>query len=163
MKYSRLLVKLQENMSLFSRGNEFEVYLFSWAIYTVFVIGGMWLAVLGVNLALRCKFVAQSEALRTVVLTAKSLLQESAIIVVHLLTISEVTLYATVSFKYVFDNMAILSIDWVRLSLSLVLAFYYLAYILRLIKGCCQIGHNPNELKKSTFNPLRLFTFAFAE
>jgi hypothetical protein len=90
-------------------------------------------------------------------------LQESAIIVVHLLTISELALYATVSLKYVFANMAHMSVDWVRLSLSFVLAFYYLAYILRLIKGCCQIGHNPEEVKKSTFNPLKLLTFGFSD
>jgi hypothetical protein len=71
MKYSRLLATLQEDLSLFSRGNEFEVYLFNWALYTVVVIVGMWLAVLGINLALRCKCLAQSEALRTVLLTAK--------------------------------------------------------------------------------------------
>jgi hypothetical protein len=59
--------------------------------------------------------------------------------------------------------MALLQIDWVKMSLSFVLAAYYIFYIIRLIKGCSQIGKNIDTSNKSLFNPLMFLTFAFAE
>jgi len=55
--YSRLLVTLQTDMSLFSRGDEFELYLFSWAFYTVIIIVAAWIMIFVTNCILRCKCV----------------------------------------------------------------------------------------------------------
>ena len=89
---------------------------------------------------LKCKCITDNETLKTIFSTGKSIIQESAIVIVHLLTISEISLYSAVTFKFILTNFDYLEINWTLLGLSVAFATYYLFYIFRLIVGCCCIG-----------------------
>lgn len=99
-----MLVTLQNDLSLFSRGDKVDFYLFDWALYTVVLLGSCWFVLILTSCFVGGKRVNENETLRTVLMAIKTVFQESAIIIIHLLTISEIALYATATFKFILSN-----------------------------------------------------------
>ncbi len=74
-KYSRLLVTLQGDLSLFSRGDEVQIYLFTWAFYTVIAIGSCWGVVVFVRCIIRAKCVNDNDSAKTIVTVLQTVFQ----------------------------------------------------------------------------------------
>ena len=62
-------------------------------------------------------------------------MKESAIILIHLLTINEISMYGLAFFKIVIANAQQMELNYFKLGLSSALMLYYLIYIVRLIYG----------------------------
>lgn len=110
------------------RGATWE-YLSDWAVVTLAAISCVWLlaCLVGCAESRAKKGSACSSALTSLLL----FLRESALIIIHLLTVNEMTLYAFASFKIILTTDV--NINYGKLLLSISLAAYYLLYLVRLI------------------------------
>lgn len=95
---------LQNDLSLFSRGDKVDFYLFDWALYTVVLLGSCWFVVIVTRCLVKGKRINENDSVRTVLMTVRTVFEESAIIVIHLVTISEICLYATATFKFILSD-----------------------------------------------------------
>lgn len=75
IRYSRLLVTLQNDLSLFSRGDKVDYYLFDWAIYTVIFLGACWVVVIIVSCLVKGKRANENDSVRTVLMAVKTVFQ----------------------------------------------------------------------------------------
>jgi hypothetical protein len=107
-------------------------YLVDWGLYTFICVVVAWFTVLLLALiSWKVKSCVNKENIGYKILNGVSIIfKENIIIVLHFLTITDVSLYGLASFKLM-PNM-VTSIDPLLLTFSVIMLAYYVLYLLRL-------------------------------
>jgi hypothetical protein len=131
--------------SLFMRGEQWQ-YVWLWALPTLIVIVAVWLLgrLLGfIADRLKHDTSQKAQASTKVLGLIVGFLRDSALILIHVLTINEVALYASASFKIILFGGV--NIEWAHFSLSIAVAVYYISYLGRLMVACVRYEGKAEE------------------
>jgi hypothetical protein len=116
-------------------------YLIDWGLYTFIGIVVAWIIVLLLALIYsRVKLCVDKENIGFKILNGVLIIfKENIIIIIHMLTINEVSFYGLASFKLMSDVNS--TLDPLLLTFSIIMFAYYILYLLRLfIAGIRFVG-----------------------
>lgn len=107
-------------------------YLIDWGLYTFICIVVAWAIVIILSLAYaRIKAFKEKDGIAFKLLNGLFIIfRENIIIVLHLLTINDVSLYGLASFKLL--PTVVTTIDPILLTFSVIMLGYYVIYLIRL-------------------------------